>query len=89
MPDREVEIGYFLKRTAWGNDYATEATDRILRFAFEGSPLEEVVAVTDPENRGSRKEFEKIGFLSTGIRRTYGEYLPGFQITRESWLGRQ
>ena len=84
MPDGEVEIGYFLKRTAWGNGYATEAADRILRFAFEGSPLEEVVAVTDPENWGSRRVLEKIGFLSTGIRRAYGEDLPGFQITRES-----
>jgi len=84
MPDGEVEIGYFLKRTAWGNGYATEAADRILRFAFEGSPLEEVVAVADPENRGSRRVLEKIGFLSTGIQRAYGEDLPGFQITRES-----
>ena len=89
LPDDAVEIGYYLKRTAWGNGYATEAAQRILRFAFESSPLEEVVAVTDPENRRSRRMLEKIGFLSTGIRRAYGEDLPGFQITRESWLGRQ
>ena len=63
MPDGEVEIGYFLKRTAWGNGYATEAAQRTLQFAFEGSPLEEVVAVTDPENRGSRRMLEKIGWV--------------------------
>ena len=84
LPDGEVEIGYFLKRIAWGNGYATEAAQRILQFAFE-----EVVAVTDPENRRSRRVLEKIDFLSTGIRRAYGEDLPGFQIIRESWLGRQ
>ena len=89
LPDGEVEIGYFLKRIAWGHGYATEAADRILRFAFEDSSLEEVVAVTDPRNQSSKRMLEKIGFLSTGIRRAYGEDLPGFQITRESWLGRQ
>ena len=89
LPDGEVEIGYFLKRTAWGNGYATEAADRTLRFVFEASPFEEVVAVTDFGNRVSRRVLEKIGFFSTGIRRAYGEDLPGFQITRESWLGRQ
>ena len=89
LPDGAVEIGFYLKRTAWGNGYGTEAMQRIFRFAFEDSPLEEVVAITDPKNRGSRRVLEKIGFVSTGIRRAYGENLPGFQITRESWLGRQ
>ena len=87
--DGEVEIGYFLKRTAWGNGYATETVERILRFAFEDSPLEKVVAVIDPENRGSRRVLEKSGFVSTGIRRAYGKDHPGFQIIREDWLGRQ
>ena len=89
LPDGEVEIGYFLKRIAWGHGYATEAADRILRFAFEDSPLEEVVAVTDLGNQSSRQVLEKIGFLSTGIRRAYRQELSGFQITREDWLGRQ
>ena len=85
----EVEIGYFLKRITWGHGYATQAVECILRFAFEDSPLEEVVAVTDPGNQSSRRVLEKIGFLSTGIRRAYREELSGFQITREDWLGRQ
>ena len=76
LPDGEVEIGYFLKRTAWGNGYATETVERILRFAFEDSPLEEVVAVTDPENRRSRRVLEKSGFVSTGNRRAYGKDHP-------------
>ena len=72
----------------WGNGYATEAAQRILRFAFEDSLLEEVVAVIDPRNQSSRRVLEKIGFVSTGIRRAYGEDLPGFQIIQENWLGR-
>ena len=89
LPDGEVEIGYFLKRGAWGNGYATEASERILRFVFEDSPLKEVVAVTDPGNQSSKQILEKIGFISTGIRRAYREDLSGFKITRKIWLGRQ
>ena len=89
LPDGAVEIGYYLKRTAWGNGYAAEVAQCILRFAFEDSPLGEVVAVTDSRNQSSRRVLEKFGFVSTGIRRAYGENLPGFQIIRESWLGRQ
>ena len=89
LPVGEIEIGYFLKRSAWGNGNATEAVKRILRFAFEDSPLEKVVAVIEPENIGSRRILEKTGFSTTGIRRAYGEDLPGFQIIREDWLSRQ
>ena len=89
LPVGEIEIGYFLKRSAWGNGYATEAVERILRFAFEDSPLGEVVAVIDPRNQSSRRVLEKIGFMSTGTRLCYGEDLPGFQIIREDWLARQ
>ena len=89
LPAGEIEIGYFLKRSAWGNGYATEAVERILRFAFEASPLEKVVAVIEPENIGSRRILRKTGFSTTGIRRAYGEDLPGFQVIREDWLSRQ
>jgi RimJ/RimL family protein N-acetyltransferase len=85
LPDGEIEIGYFLKRAAWGKGYATEAAERLLRFAFEDSPLEEVVAVIDPKNKSSRRVLEKIGFLSTGTRRAYGQKLPGFSITSDGY----
>ena len=89
LPEGEIEIGYFLKPTAWGTGYATEAVERVLRFVFEDSPLEEVVAVIDHENNSSRRVLEKSGFLNTGIRHAYGEDIPGFRITREQWRARQ
>jgi RimJ/RimL family protein N-acetyltransferase len=50
MPEGDVEVGYFLKRSAWGKGYATEACKRILRMAFEYSPLTEVVATFEKGN---------------------------------------
>ena len=88
-PDDEIEIGYFLRRVAWGRGYATEAAGRLLRLAFEESPLDAVVAVTDPKNSSSKHVLEKIGFESTGDRFAYGEDVSGFQLLRKNWLARQ
>ena len=89
FPKEDIEIGYFLRRVAWGRGYATEAVQRVLRFVFEHSPLEKIVALRHPRNNNSRRVLEKTGFESTGVRRSYGEDLPGFQIVRENWLSRQ
>jgi RimJ/RimL family protein N-acetyltransferase len=86
LPDGEIEIGYILKRSAWGKGYATEATDRLLKFAFEETPLEELVATTDPENTASQRVLEKCGLLYEGMRRAYAAECPGFRITRQQWL---
>ena len=89
LPDAEIEIGYFLKPAAWGKGFASEAARTLLDFAFRETPLQEIVAVTDPENAGSQNVLRKVGFRDTGTRRAYAMELPGFLITREQWRGRQ
>lgn len=88
LPDGEIEIGYLLKRSAWGKGYATEAAGRLLRFAFGETPLEEVVAVTAPENEASQRVLRKIGLIHEGTRRAYAAECPGFRLTRDQWLER-
>ncbi len=88
LSDCEIEIGYILKRSAWGKGYATEATNRLLKFAFEETPLEELVATIDPENTASQRVLEKCGLVHAGIRRAYAVECPGFRITRRQWLER-
>ena len=89
LPEGEIELGYLMKRSAWGKGYATEAAGRLLRFAFEESPLEEVVAVTDPDNRRSQQVLRKIGMTDEGLRRAYRTLCSGFRITRRQWLAAQ
>lgn len=84
--DREIEVGYILKRSAWGKGYATEACGRLLQFGFEHSPLDYIVATIDPENDVSRRVLLKSGLSEMGTIRAYGEDIPGFRITREEWL---
>ncbi|MEM7226270.1 MAG: GNAT family N-acetyltransferase [Pseudomonadota bacterium] len=86
MPKEDVEIGYILKRTAWGQGYATEVCRRLLRFAFEETPLEEVVATFDDANLTSKQVLRKAGLSCRGRRLAYGEDSPDWRITRSQWL---
>lgn len=85
MPDGDVEIGYFLKRSAWGHGFATEACRRLLQFAFQDTPLNEVVASFDVENVASKKVLEKAGLVDRGMMRCCGEDGPNYRITRDEW----
>jgi ribosomal-protein-alanine N-acetyltransferase len=85
MPDGDIEIGYFLKRSAWGHGYATESCRRVLRFAFQEASLLEVVATFEEENGASRNVLEKAGFADRGTMRCYGEEGPNYRITHGEW----
>ena len=85
MPEGDIEIGYFLKRSAWGRGYATEACRRLLQFAFQETPLKEVVATFDKENLASRKVLEKAGFTDRGTMQCYGKDGINYRITRNEW----
>jgi ribosomal-protein-alanine N-acetyltransferase len=58
-----VEIGWRLRRSAWGNGYATEAARECLRFGFEELELAEIVAATAVANRRSRAVMERLGMV--------------------------
>jgi RimJ/RimL family protein N-acetyltransferase len=85
-PDADIEVGYILKRSAWGNGYATEACCRLVQFAFEETELDEVVAVTDPRNAVSQKVLRKCGLRDEGLRRSYADECSAFRISRQQWL---
>jgi len=56
-----VEIGYRLRRDAWGSGYATEVTRALVRHAFTDLNVEEIVATTMTVNQASRRVMEKAG----------------------------
>lgn len=88
-PREELEIGYLLRPAAWGRGYATEIGRRILRFVFEDTPLEEVVAVTDPDNHASQHVLRKIGMREEGLRRAYATTCRAFRLDRSTWQARR
>jgi len=70
-PEGEVEVGYLLRPPAWGQGFATEICQRLLRFGFEMTSLNEIVATTDPENTASQHVLGKCGLTSEGLQRAY------------------
>ncbi len=87
-PTDLIEVGYLLTPSAWGKGYATEICARLLRFAFEMTALELVVACTDLKNLNSQKVLRKCGMRDCGTGRAYAETVAWFEITREDWLVR-
>ena len=85
MPDADIEVGYFLKPSAWGQGYATEVCKRLLHFAFQDVSLNEVVASVDDGNVVSKNVLEKSGLIDRGRTRSYGKDSPIYRITRDEW----
>ncbi len=64
----EVEIGWRLKRAAWGQGHATEAAHPVLRHGFATLGLGEIIADIDARNTASIRVAEKLGMRATGRR---------------------
>ena len=61
-PDlREANIGYEIASRYWGNGYATEAAEEILRFGFTDLGMHRIWAWTIAENVGSARVLQKLG----------------------------
>jgi RimJ/RimL family protein N-acetyltransferase len=57
----EVELGYRLKRAAWGRGYATEGARALVRKGFAELGVRRVFAQTMAVNTASRRVMEKAG----------------------------
>jgi RimJ/RimL family protein N-acetyltransferase len=60
-----ADIGWRLKRSAWGRGYATEAARASLRDVFERALLKEVLAYTSADNIRSRAVIERLKLQRT------------------------
>lgn len=64
--DGEVEIGWHLHPDSWGRGFATEAATAILARGF-ALGLDEIWAVTHPDNRRSIRVCRKLGMTELGL----------------------
>jgi RimJ/RimL family protein N-acetyltransferase len=91
-PD-EAELGYRLRRSAWGRGYATEGSRALVHKAFAELGLQRVYAGTMTVNLASRRVMEKAGLRYV---RTYhldfDDPIPGtekgeveYALTRAEW----
>lgn len=81
-----TEIGWRLKRLAWGKGYATEAAQTILAHAFETVGSMRVIAETHASNVRSKNMMQRLG-LTHIADFMYGGNLPSsaYEITKENY----
>jgi RimJ/RimL family protein N-acetyltransferase len=68
----EIEVGYRLRREAWGRGLGTEAAAALLDHGFGTLGLGEIVAMTHPDNHRSQRVLAKLGFRRAGQRFAWG-----------------
>ncbi|MCC3867997.1 GNAT family N-acetyltransferase [Terrisporobacter mayombei] len=81
----EYEIGFHLRKKYWNQGYATEAARAVINFAFNILKAENLFAGHNPNNKGSQKVLQKLGFIY--IRDEFyeptGLYHPSYKLTEE------
>jgi ribosomal-protein-alanine N-acetyltransferase len=79
----EVEVLYSLGRTYWGRGLATEAARASVRFGFATVKLARLIALAVPENIGSRRVMEHLGFEYEKDAHYFGLDLVTYTLQRE------
>jgi RimJ/RimL family protein N-acetyltransferase len=90
------ELGYRLRKGAWGKGYATEGSTALLALAFTELGADRVYAQTMTVNTRSRAVMERCGLRF--VRTFHGDWEPKFagselddveyEITRAQWQAR-
>jgi len=65
-----VELGYWVGRAYQGQGYATEALAALIARIADTLPDRQIIAECKPENLGSVRVLEKLGFQGTGASGT-------------------
>lgn len=94
---REVELGYRLRRVAWGQGYATEGSRALIHRAFCELGVERVFATTMTANLASRRVMEKLGMtLVRTWHQSWPELIEGtergdveYSVRRADWERRE
>lgn len=64
-----AEVGYWVTPDAWGEGYATAATELLVGYGFDQRRFNKVIAHAFDFNIGSRRVLEKVGFTEEGVHR--------------------
>lgn len=65
--ERQFEVGYWAARTMRGKGYATEASNAVIRYAFDALKADAIYICHYEGNEPSRNVIEKLGFTKTGV----------------------
>ncbi len=81
----ETEIGWVLRREAWGHGYATEAAQACLNWAFASLDLPYFTAMIHPENEASIRLAGRLGMSRLRRDVLLGDPVVVFSLNRGDW----
>jgi RimJ/RimL family protein N-acetyltransferase len=93
----DVELGYRLRRVAWGRGFATEGSIGLIRKGFTELGVQRVFATTMAVNVASRRVMEKAGlrYVQT-FHQSWPDPIEGsdrgeveYALTRAEWMQQQ
>ncbi|MCA1826537.1 MAG: GNAT family N-acetyltransferase [Myxococcales bacterium] len=79
------ELGFAFRRDAWGNGYAQEAAIACIAWAARRG-VRRILASVRPENAGSRRVLDRLGFTDTGKRSEDGLWCIYERLTASAAL---
>jgi [ribosomal protein S5]-alanine N-acetyltransferase len=88
---KHAELGYWLGVSHWGQGYATEAAQEMLRYGFEELALHRIFATHFKHNPASGRILKKIGMRYEGCQREHllkwGDFVDSemYGILRREW----
>ncbi|WP_374368855.1 GNAT family N-acetyltransferase [Dongia sp.] len=93
--DKLAELGYRLRRTEWGQGFASEGAAALVNWGFSSGGYDKIVATTMAVNLASRRVMEKIGMNhARTITADQPDPIPGsehgevwYELLRSGWNG--
>jgi [ribosomal protein S5]-alanine N-acetyltransferase len=81
-PQPGPEMGFHLIPARWGQGYAREAAEGVIRHAFQDRGLPQLMAGHHPDNAGARKILTALGFrfLEDVLYKPTGRMHPSYEL---------
>lgn len=83
------ELGYRFIENYWGKGFATETTIPLVDYAFENLKAENIYAICDVENKGSKNVLEKTGLKLIETFNYRDKEHNWFKMTKTEWLNKK
>jgi RimJ/RimL family protein N-acetyltransferase len=81
----DFELGWTLRRSFWGQGYATEGARAALRFGFTELDRPHVISLIQPGNAASIRVAGRLGERLAGSAEVLGKPALVYRITRAEW----
>lgn len=85
----ETELGWILRREAWGQGYATEAAQACADWAFRNFEIPYLISLIEPDNVRSIAVAQRLGMTPLREDVFLGHPMIVHSIDRDKWLTRR